>query len=152
MDLHEGFFRVEGMLNCGGARFTDLTSLLHVRSAGGQTEQGRKNCSQKHWTSEEMDVQHTKRDFQHTPSAVLCTGTWQDQKAKQEWDVGEQEDIFILSCSQDILVAGKPPFQQSKSTLSATLNGTTQAISQWWTHCQVATLCQRQAGNKTVDL
>lgn len=103
-------------------------------------------------TEQVKRVQHTKRDFQHTPSAVLCTGTWQDQKAKQEWDVGEQEHIFILSCSQDILVAGKPPFQQSKSTLSATLNGTTQAISQWWTHCQVATLCQRQAGNKTVDL
>lgn len=36
--MHEGFVRVEGMFNCGGARLADLTSVLHVRSAERQIE------------------------------------------------------------------------------------------------------------------
>lgn len=41
--MHEGFVRIEGMFNCGGARLTDLTSVLHVGSAEGQIEQRDKN-------------------------------------------------------------------------------------------------------------
>lgn len=41
---------------------------------------------------------------------------------------------------KDILVAGKPQFQQNKSTLSATLNPDSQAIPQRPTLCQVAML------------
>lgn len=39
VNLHEGFVRVEGMFNCGGARLADLTGVLHVRPASRQIEQ-----------------------------------------------------------------------------------------------------------------
>lgn len=95
----------------------------------------------------------TQSEIFSTHHQQYCAQVHDKTRRQNRSEMLENRSTFLfLSCSQDILVAGKPPFQQSKSTLSATLNGTTQAISQWWTHCQVATLCQRQAGNKTVDL
>lgn len=41
VDLHEGFVRVEGMFNCGGAGLTDLTGVLHVRPAERKIDQTR---------------------------------------------------------------------------------------------------------------
>lgn len=41
--MHEGFVRVEGMFNHGGARLTDLTGVLHV----GSTEYAEEDKSSK---------------------------------------------------------------------------------------------------------
>lgn len=132
MHLHEGFVRVEGMFNHGGARLTDLASVFHVRSAEKQIEQRHK------WKNEKKK-KHTKLrqvkkmgKIRGRCSAPAINRKVQSRKAKTEQD-GVTEPTqsffcFFYPTLWDILVAGKPQFLQSKSTLSATLNPATQSV------------------------
>lgn len=90
VDLQEGFVRVEGMFNCRGARLTDLTGFLHVRSAGGQIEHRNNNTDGKIRQGEDS------LEGAHNYSGRYC------RKTKTEWYRVREPGRFCISSDSNL--------------------------------------------------